>query len=262
MSAKDKSRRYRNLIQHFRNWPQYLWFKASNLGDVFSFKLRESFSVEVEREMLSAFKECFFDQIYLKHIPNRFLQFKSPTIIDIGANVGFFSLFMFYLYPKAKLLSFEPMPFNFQVLEKYQTKYADFDWHIEQKAISSEDQKITLHVSKIDSYTTMATIFESSNTTKNLEVEAVSLQQVIRGHAIEGIDILKLDCEGSEYSILYSLPPDTIKKIKVLIVETHEGNKPEETNKELVKFLQNSGFRLYSQPDGYTGYIWGWKDIR
>ena len=92
MPAKNKIRRYSNLIKNFSNWPQYLAFKVSNQPS-FDFQLKDSFSVSVPRHMLSTFRECFFDQIYIKELPPSALKNDKPVIVDIGANAGFFSLF-------------------------------------------------------------------------------------------------------------------------------------------------------------------------
>lgn len=46
------------------------------------------------------------------------------------------------------------------------------------------------------------------------EIQGVSLQQVMQEHGITEIELLKLDCEGSEFEILENLP-DNVKQISV-----------------------------------------------
>ena len=260
MKSKNKIRRYRNLFKHFENWPQYLWFKTLSRQDSFNFQLKEGISVRVRRQMLSAFRECFFDQIYFKHLPEPLLKMESPTVVDIGANIGFFSLFVFYKYPKATSYAFEPMPFNFQLLESYKNTYPGFKWHIYHRAVSNNSNPITLHASNLDGYTTKATVFEQSASTVAIEVEAITLPQVLEERAIGSIDILKLDCEGAEYSILYSLPPEILNNVRVLLIETHQGSKSEETNEALRQYLQEHGFQLQYLEEGDSGYIWAWRN--
>ena len=42
----------------------------------------------------------------------------SPTIIDIGANAGFFSLFAASRFPGARIFSYEPIEGNFRQLQR------------------------------------------------------------------------------------------------------------------------------------------------
>ncbi len=134
--------------------------------------------------MLSPFRECFFDQIYLKHLPPKVLAQDRPVIVDIGANAGFFSLFMFSQYPDATIYSFEPMPFNFQVLAGYQATYPSFNWHVHQQAVNQSNETITLHATYLDAFTTMASVFDSTGRTQQIEVAAISLADLVSGNAI------------------------------------------------------------------------------
>lgn len=210
--------------------------------------------------MLSPFRECFFDQIYFKYIPPPLLSLNAPTVIDVGANVGYFSLFALYRYPKARVFSFEPMPFNYRRLQEYQALYPDFDWHVEPKAVTDHAQTLTLHTSTVEGYTTMAGVFAQPSRSERIEVEAVSLPQVLTTHSIDQVDILKLDCEGSEYAIVYSLPPEVLARTRVLIIETHRGEKEHETTEALATYLQQHDFRMHVLSDGGLGYIWAWQD--
>ena len=259
MQSKSKFRRYYTLIKNFSNWPQYLRFKAVESKPSFNFQLRDSFSIRVPRQMLSPFRECFFDHIYLKHLPDEALNFRNPTIVDIGANVGFYSLFMFSRYPQASIYSFEPMPFNFSTLQDYQKTYPSFDWHIDSRAVSASDQAITLHASKLDAFTTMASVFDASYNTERIEVEAITLPQILSTYRIEHIDILKLDCEGSEYAIVYTLPEELLKKVSVMMIETHQGAQAEESTDAMVAYLRKHGFALNYLHEGKSGYIWAWR---
>ncbi|WKN41940.1 FkbM family methyltransferase [Tunicatimonas pelagia] len=244
MMSKNKIRRYRNLFAHFENWPQYLWFKMFGYQASFDFQLKGQFSVRVPRQMLSAFRECFFDQIYFKNIPEHLLTLKNPTIVDIGANVGYFSLFMFYKFPEAISYAFEPMSFNFQMLEKYKETYPTFNWHIEPQAISDNNIPITLHTSKLDGSTTMASIFSQPGNGQQIQVQSTTLPQFLEKNSINYINLLKLYCQGAEYAILYSLPQEVLDKICIVLIKTHRGTKQKETNQALRNYLQAKQYQL------------------
>src|SRR6266508_6011309 len=52
-------------------------------------------------------------------------------------------------------------------------------------------------------------------------VKAVSLKDIFDAHAVEQCDFLKLDCEGAEYDILFSLAVDYFRRIKRIAMEYH-----------------------------------------
>lgn len=52
-------------------------------------------------------------------------------------------------------------------------------------------------------------------------VSAITLEDVLASTGWSEIDILKLDCEGSEHSILGSAPVQTLKRIRYIVGEYH-----------------------------------------
>ena len=258
MSLSHKINRYLTLIRRFKNWPAFLVFK-SGAKKSFHFKMRNGFEIEVTRKMLPPFKESFFDGIYLKHFPKTKI-IQNPTIIDIGANVGFFSLAMFSQFPKAKIVAFEPMPFNFNQLKAYHQLFPGFNWKIENKAVSDNNDGLTLFTSTIEGFSTMAGVFASDNRAEKIVVPTLTMGQVMEEHRIDKIDLLKLDCEGSEYSILYNLDDILLKKIGLLSIESHPGAGVDQNHDSLLNFLRSKSFLTKDQinSDG-TGYIWAWR---
>ncbi|OEK05363.1 FkbM family methyltransferase [Roseivirga misakiensis] len=228
--------------------------------DTFSFRLKNGFQIDVPRKMMPPFKESFFDRVYLKNFPNGQLKTENPTIIDIGGNVGFFSLFMLSQFPKAKVIAFEPMPFNFQQLAHYQSTYSTLDWTIENKAVSSNRDGIKLFSSTIDGFSTMASVFTDQGKGEEINVETVVFSDVIETYGLTKIDLMKLDCEGSEYAILYGMSDDQFDLVSNFSIETHPGQSGNQNHSALVSFLKEKKYDLVDQmnSDG-TGYIWAWR---
>ena len=82
-----------NMIKNIHNWPEYLYFKHFDKEkNSFLFKCSNGISADVPSRMLHTFKECFFDDGYFKFLPKSILG-NELTIVDIGANVGYFSLY-------------------------------------------------------------------------------------------------------------------------------------------------------------------------
>ncbi len=258
MLLVHKLRRYKSLISQFANWPGYISFKGGSSSS-FNFKMRNGFEIEVQRKMLPPFKESFFDQVYLQGFPPAFKLPENPVIVDIGANVGFFGLFILSQFPKASVYGFEPMPFNYKQLSQYQDTYPQFAWKNYNEAVSENRNGLTLFSSTIDQFSTMAGVFATDGRGEKIEVKTLTLGDVMDQNGLSHIDLLKLDCEGSEYGILYNLSDKQLEQIRNLSIETHPGNTDSECHDALKSYLIEKGFELTDKMnDDGTGYIWAW----
>jgi FkbM family methyltransferase len=139
---------------------------------------------------------------------------KTDTIIDIGANVGMFSI-----YAKKKfgcrIISFEPVPVNFEHFKENiilnNLKLSDFE--IYNIAISDKEGETVIGIDM--SNTGGSSQFIHSNITSKCKTDTLDK------YLDNTCKYLKLDCEGGEYLIL----PHIIKKInifKYLGIEYHE----------------------------------------
>lgn len=243
-----------NILNH-SNWINYYfskYFNKNNKG--FCFKTRNGIDISVPSRMLHTYKECFFDEVYTNGFPENTIN-NAPVVIDIGANVGYFSLFILNKFPQAKVFSFEPMPVNFKLLNKYKNENPSLDFNIFNKAVSNTNETIVLAYNADDSFTTSATIFDNSGQSDTAEVSAITLASIIEENKLDKIDLLKLDCEGSEYKILYQCPDNQFKRISAICLETHKGENENENTGSLVQFLQERGFCTRVEGD----IIWGWR---
>lgn len=258
MSIGHKLNRYKSLISQFANWPEYLSFKAGS-EDSFRFKMKNGFEIEVPRKMLPPFKESFFDGVYLKGLPKEFEMPSKPIIVDIGANVGYFGLYMLSQFSGARVFGFEPMPFNFKQLSKYQKEYSNHDWKNFNQAVADHNNGLTLYSSTLDQFSTMAGVFEADGRGEKIEVSTLTLTEVMEANKLDHIDLLKLDCEGSEYAILYSLSDQQFQNIHNFCIETHPGHSGDQNHDALKAFLKTKGYALNDKMnDDGTGYIWAW----
>ncbi len=238
-----------NLIKTHSNWPVYYGYKYfGKRNDGLTFKCRNGMPINVPRRMVQTYKECFLDEIYYKGLPKNSIG-NAPIIIDVGANVGYFSLFSLMRYPKAKVFSFEPMPMNFELLQKYCNENKGLDFTPVNKAVSGERGHITLQYDANDSFTTSASIFDTAIGSDTLQVETTTLEDIITDYQLDKIDLLKLDCEGSEYSILYNADDAVWAKIGALTIETHKGNNPSENRDDLIVYLKQKGYTTKTEGD-------------
>jgi FkbM family methyltransferase len=251
-------RRLINNIRNHSNWFSYYVYKfLTSRKDPFTFHCRGGMKITVPARMMQTYKECFFDQTYLKGFPAGVIKNNlSSTVIDVGANVGYFSLFMLSNNRNAQILAFEPMPMNYQLLKKYRDENSHLNFIPVNKAVSQRNETITLSYDARDSYTTSAGIFNGDKELDRMEVSATTLADIIDNYKLDKIDFLKLDCEGSEYPIVYNAPASILQKISAMAIETHPGKAERENKDSLASYLRQHGFEIRTHRD----IIWGWRD--
>ena len=247
-------RRLQNNIKHHSNWLSYFLHKFFGSKNGFTFKGKTGLNITVPQRMMHTYKECFFDESYFKGMPQRMEKQQLKTVIDIGANVGYFSLSVFSIDPEARVWAFEPMPVNFELLKKYRSNFPQLNFEIVNKAVSHDGAAITLNYSDDNSFTTAASIFDSGGKDQ-VEVETVTLEDFMADNSIQQLDLLKLDCEGAEYQILYGLPLQLFNSIERIAVETHLGSEDNQNLLSLKAFLESKGYAT----NALGSMIYAWK---
>jgi FkbM family methyltransferase len=249
-------KRYYHLFKTFKNWWLYLAYKYGLANvETLVFETRSGVIVEVPERLLHTFKEIFMDECYLagleREIPS------DSTIIDIGANAGYFTLFAVSLRPHAKLFSFEPVPVNYAQLKRNRDLNSTREIKCFPKAVAGHAGVINLTFDPSDSFTTSATMFTSEKAAdKSLSVPCVTLQGLMDENGIVKCDLLKMDCEGAEYDILYNCPPEYLRRIDQIAMEVHRGQKENQNIDALESFFRQQGFFTRRRP---VGMLWAWR---
>lgn len=182
-------------------------------------------------------KEMYIDKVYERFVLGR----KDLIVLDVGANVGIFTQ---YIYPYAsKIYSLEPSKPHIEVLNtmisynKLEDKVKVID-----KALSHENGKAKFYH---NDNTTMFSLRDTVNKQEDYEeVETITFDRLFEENNIDHVDFVKLDVEGSECEILGSEGFDKVSdKINVIVGEYHNwsGFNPE----QLKTTLMDRGFRFY-----------------
>jgi FkbM family methyltransferase len=251
-------KRHYHLFKTFKNWWLYLAYKYGFVDvKILIFETRKGVIVEVPIRLLHTFKEIFMDECYLAGLERNI----SPdsTIIDIGANAGYFTLFAASTFPQAKLFSFEPVPVNYAQLKHHRDLNDTCKISCFPLAVAGHSGEINLNFDTTDSFTTSATIFASKeNKGDSLSVPCETLKEIMDKNAIEKCDLLKMDCEGAEYDILYNCPPDYLRRIDQITMEVHRGEKENQNIEALEAFFRQKGFITRRKP---VGMLWAWRQL-
>ena len=247
--------RYTNLFRYIRNWWLHFALKfGAYKGGEAKFDGRNGVNYRVPVEMYHLFKEIILDDCYLRGLPK--FESKDITVLDIGANIGLFSLFMVSRFPAAKIYAYEPMPPNYEYLTESVKRIGATGIISENKAVNNVTGKQMLHYHLKRPYPTAASLVHSNGATKVVEVDCVRLEDIIENCELEKVDLLKLDCEGSEFGIIYETPTFYFDRISRIALEYHESRAARSNGQDLESYLQSLG---YHTAVGGKTMMWAWK---
>ena len=116
--------------------------------------------------------------------------------------------------------------------------------------------KIILKYNAEDSFTTAASVFNNELGNDEIEVEAITLPEIIDSFKLGKIHLLKMDCEGSEYNIFYNLPKTYFSSIQCIAIECHNGKTKMENKLALYDFIKSNGYFIKTDQ---SGMLWAWR---
>jgi len=170
---------------------------------------------------------------------------EGMTVIDVGANIGFHTLYFASLVgPKGKVIAFEPIPDNFESLIQ-NIKLNRFDQIVPiPNALSNKNEELNIHITENLENPGSHNLFEIGE--KNASVVCRKGDDILAELKTEAVSFIKIDVEGYEYPVLQGLEK-TIKRDKPVIFFEYDRNYQLKTTKnpqDLFLFLQDLGFKF------------------
>lgn len=159
----------------------------------------------------------------------------DPLIIDCGANVGVSVLYYKQLFPKARVICFEPDEQVFDVLKKNMNVNGLIDVICRQEAVWVHTDGVSFGSEGADS----GSILRTDNVKR---IPSVRLKEVLL--AQPRIDLLKVDIEGAECDVLLDCG-EALQKVRNLYVEYHSFPSLPQRLHDVLAMLTANGFRYY-----------------
>ncbi|MGH8745061.1 MAG: FkbM family methyltransferase, partial [Burkholderiales bacterium] len=219
------------------------------------------------------YQEVFEDQCYLRHgiaLPD------GATVLDIGANIGLFSLFVLSRCRNPRIYAFEPAPAVYELLQANCEAYGAANVRAVNLGVSDQARTASLTFyekssvfsgfyadeaadraalqavvrntlsretaaedESVAEYVTELTADRLRGTPHECRLTSVS--DIIREHRLDRIDLLKIDAEKSELDIIKGIGDDDWPKIAQLVVEIHDPSY--ESVRRIRTLLGAKGFR-------------------
>jgi FkbM family methyltransferase len=138
----------------------------------------------------------------------------DPAVIfDLGANVGFASLFFSRRHPTARIIAVEADPRTYPRLVRNVRQLTNVTPL--QRAVAGEDGLLKFFSSS-SSISSSLTRINSDD--QAVDVPASRLETLMNEVGVDRVDLLKIDIEGAEFAVLANAPLDRINEI---VAEIH-----------------------------------------
>lgn len=206
----------------------------------------------------------------------------GDVVLDIGANIGMFSLFILSNYPGVKVYAFEPIPPVYELLKATTALYDTRDVNIYNIGVSDRESETVFtyypnntmlsgrYANQADDISTMRVYLNNqlgseqiasedrieevllkSTETEEYHCLVDTLSNIIRKHSLQQINLLKIDVEKGELDVLNGLDEKDWEKIAQIVVEVHDIDNRLET---IAALLTGKGFSVsVDQEDSLRG---------
>jgi amino acid adenylation domain-containing protein/FkbM family methyltransferase len=224
------------------------------------------------------YQQIFVDQTNFKHgisLPD------GACVFDVGANIGFFTLFVQQIRQQVRVYAFEPIPAIFDTLQVNTSLYGN-DVKLFQCGLAEEAKEVEFtfypnstsqsgrYGDETDEREVLRSIIANvkqgngtsgGQTSQDLDALVESrvsgekivcrlrtLSEIIREEGIERIDLLKIDVEKSEADVLAGIATEDWPKIQQIVIEAHDTDGQLD---RLIQLLKEQGYRVISEQDQF-----------
>lgn len=142
------------------------------------------------------------------------------VILDIGGNIGVPSIFFAHMFPEARIHSFEPVPENCALLKHNVASLPNVAVH--EVALGAEDGEMPIFPDRTRSNLGGFSLFgKHTDTSGAFTVPVRHAGRFLASHAIDRVDLIKIDTEGAEFDIISALDPGMLAGVRWIVGELH-----------------------------------------
>jgi FkbM family methyltransferase len=222
---------------------RYTGWRAVPATPTITVRLTNGLRVVLRRppaEDLLLFREIFVEEVYRSRKPD---DSEVARIVDVGANVGYSILWFAARFPFAKIMAYEPVPEHVALLrDAVRINCLDGRVKLYPVAVGTESQDAYITTEGLRSQL----VFEDGPT--RLKTAVVDFFESV---GTQTVDILKLDCEGSEYDLLMDSRFAKLS-VRTLLLEWHASKNRPQADLEIVARLRELGWQINRTVEGHT----------
>lgn len=188
--------------------------------------------------------DILIDEIFNKEIYRIDISNSKPIIFDIGSYIGLSTIYFKDKYPNSKIFCFEPNPNIFPLLEENIFANNLQNVILKNIAIGSKDCMKELYIDSSGNAAFSTASFTKDAWSGEQKTFPIMVKtERLSNYVVNDIDLLKIDVEGAEKSILEELEKENkFQFIKNILFEYH----PIKIGhlKKIVNLLERNNYKL------------------
>lgn len=228
------------FMRHFSNWSE-VWDAYRGLCTLPPLRLRNGMTLLHGHGdgPLFLYREMFIDKPYVRR--GFYKPATGQTVIDIGANIGWFAAYLQSRVRGIRIHCFEPGPAAIETLRaNIEANGLGEFISVYPFAVSGETGKCAL---ARHSYSFERRLLRSAEPAVEADVvDTVTLERALKMAGAASIDLVKIDVEGSEVEIVLGSAGDVWMPVRRVAIEYHEYLRPG-CREILIQALRERGFR-------------------
>jgi FkbM family methyltransferase len=165
---------------------------------------------------------------------------RGEVFYDIGANLGFFSLLAAHLsgLGEGRVYAFEAAPDNAEAIRRNAELNLIPNLGVIAKAVAARAGRGRLQVVDDQSWSKLADYGEHPYTQRVIDVELVTIDDLVGGGELPPPALVKIDVEGAEIAVLEGMRETIERHRPAIICELHD------THVEFVAAMRAHGYRV------------------
>lgn len=202
---------------------------------------RDGLNITIRQNLWDAriVREIFVDKPYVRHVSLR----PNPTVVDVGGYIGDFCLYAVKYLDAERVIVYEPTAENFEILRRNVEDNGYGDRIVAVNEAVSDSGEVVLNLQILDGEEVHVSSYLYGNGIQR-KVPAVTLSELLVTHALDTIDLLKVDCEGGEYDILPEVPGEVLDRIENIVFEYHRVDDFRPKLERVLKRLRSADYVL------------------
>jgi FkbM family methyltransferase len=189
------------------------------------------------KSFISEFDHIFYKEDYFFR-SNK----KTPVIIDCGTNIGMSLVYFKSIFPKARIIAFEPDLSLHKTINSTIQINNFSNVQLRSEAISNKNGETSFFTAGDDS----GSLYNQKKGSKPVKVKLYRLKDLLENET--NIDCLKIDIEGAETAVLKDCF-EHLHKVEHIFIDYHtEINKIDQSLSEILLVLEKLDFKYRVSP--------------
>lgn len=223
-----------------KNWPEIIRFERCG-GDLQCVETRAGPTIALgdPHDGLQMLGEIWRGRDYTREYSAT-----PKMVVDVGANIGMFSILAHTLWPAARVIAYEPDEANFSLLQSSIEQSRLDRIELVREAVAAAPGSQDLYTRERGGWSSLY-LHPGEARASSGQVPTVGLEEVLE-RAGGTIDFLKLDCEGAEWAILAGKERLLRASVSYIAMEFH--SESGRSVDEILDLLAGSGFQSHASP--------------